>query len=123
MREKLLAQKRALSFNDRTQYLTMSPPPTVTTRFYGVVSCYVERPLKDIIKEQWVYQYALALSKLSVGMVRGKYTGTNLFGGGQINSNDLTSQGLAEKEKLEEKLFTGATPGFGDAPPTAFMVG
>ena len=124
-REKMLAQKRSYTFNDRTQYLTMTPAPGVGTnssRFYGVVSCYVERPMKDLVKEQWVYQYALALSKISVGNVRGKYTGTTLFGGGTVNI-DMLAQGLSEKEKLEERLFTGASPGFGDACPPAFFVG
>ncbi|NBW56607.1 hypothetical protein EBR43_02245 [bacterium] len=125
VREKLLATRRYYTFDDRTQYLAFYPPPRTPgsgSRFYGVVNCYVERPLRDIIKEQWVYQYALALSKISVGNVRGKYTGTTLFGGGQINYNDLLSQGLNEKEKLEERLYTGA-PGLGDAAPPSFFVG
>lgn len=125
VREKLLALRRYFTFDERTQYLTMYPPPRTPgsgSRFYGVINCYVERRLKDIIKEPWVYQYALALSKIAIGNVRGKYTGTTMFGGGQINYNDLLSQGLSEKEKLEEKLFT-STPGFGDAAPPSFFVG
>jgi hypothetical protein len=125
VREKLLATRRYYTFDDRTQYLVFFPPPRTPgsgSRFYGAMPCYVERPLRDIIKEPWVYQYALALSKISVGNVRGKYTGTTLFGGGQINYNDLLSQGLAEKEKLEQKLYEGA-PGLGAAAPPQFFVG
>ena len=125
VREKMLALRRALLFDDRTQYLVMFPPPRTPgsgSRFYGVISCYVERPLRDLIKEPWVYQYALALCKIAIGNVRGQYTGTTMFGGGQLNYNDLLSQGLAEKEKLEQKLFEGA-PGFGDAAPPSFFVG
>lgn len=125
VREKMLALRRALLFDDRTQYLVMFPPPRTPgsgSKFYGVVNCYVERPLRDLIKEPWVYQYALALSKIAIGNVRGKYTGTTMFGGGQINYNDLLSQGLAEKEKLEQKLYEGA-PGLGDAAPPSFFVG
>lgn len=125
VREKLLAIRRYFTFDERTQYLTFYPPPGTSSssgRFYGVVGCYIERRLKDIIKEPWVYQYALALSKISIGNVRGKYTGTTMFGGGQINYNDLLSQGLAEKEKLEAKLYEGA-PGLGDAAPPSFFVG
>ena len=122
VREKLLAQKRNLSFNPRTQYLVMTPAPNASTRFYGIVACYVEKPLKDLIKEQWVYQYALALTKITLGMIRGKYTGVALFGGGSINAN-MYEQGLSEKEKLETALTTGATPGFGDADPPMFFVG
>ena len=120
-REKVLALKKSLSFDPRTQYLVIHPAPR-SYRYYGIVSCYVERPLRDVIKEQWVYQYALALSKLSVATVRGKYGGTSLFGGGNINSSDLMSQGLAERDKLEQKLYEGA-PGLGDAEPPMFFVG
>jgi hypothetical protein len=124
-REKLLAQKRYFTFDPRTQYLTFYPPPRTPgsgSRFYGVISCYVERPLRDIIKEQWVYQYALALSKITVGTIRGKYQGTNLFGGGTINAAIL-EDGKAEKEKLESLLMQQGPAGFGDAAPPMFFVG
>jgi len=122
MREKLLATRRSILFDERTQYMTMYPAPKKDTRFYGIVACYVEKPLRDILKEQWVYQYALALSKIAVGNVRGKYTGTQLFGGGQINGTDILSQGEQEKATLEQKLYEGA-PGLGDAEPPRFFVG
>lgn len=125
MREKLLAQKKYYTFDERTQYLVLYPPPRTPgsgSRFYGIIACYVERPLRDVIKEPWVYQYALALSKISVGNVRTKYSGTSLFGGGQINGTDILSQGLEEKGKLEEMLQSGP-PGFGDAAPPMFFVG
>lgn len=124
-REKMLALQRSIMFDDRTQYMRMVPPPkqASTSHFYGVVSCYVERPLQDIIKEPWTYQYALALSKIVVGNNRGKYSNVSLFGGGSINYNDILSQGLEEKKTLEERLYTGASPGFGDADPVDFFVG
>jgi hypothetical protein len=68
----------------------------------------------------WVYQYALALCKINVGMARGKFSGVQLFGG-QVFSTDLLQQGLAEKEKLEQQLFTNAA-GFGDSDPVMFFV-
>ena len=126
-REKLLSQKRAFKFNPRTQYLQMVPEPKFdsndnnTTRFYGVVTCYLEKPVIDTLKEQWVYQYALALTKIAIGRVRGKYTGTSLMGGGSLNT-DLLQEGLNEKASLEEQMLTG-TPGLGDADPPIFFVG
>ena len=125
MREKLLATKRSYTFDDRTQTMRMYPQPDAAgndVRFYGVVSCYVERPIRDIIKEHWVYQYTLALTKIAVANIRGKYGNVTLFGGGSLNSSDLMSQGLAEKEKLETALYEGA-PGLGDAEPPMFFVG
>jgi hypothetical protein len=70
----------------------------------GVVGCYLERPVKDLINERWIYRYALALSKITVGNVRGKFGGTNLFGGGQVNYSDFMSQGIAERDALENEL-------------------
>ena len=126
MREKLLAQKRSYTFDDRTQMLRMYPQPRSgsgsSQRFYGVISCYVERPIRDIIKEQWVYQYTLALTKMAVANIRGKYGNVTLFGGGSLNASDLMTQGLSEKAELETSLYEGA-PGFGDAAPPMFFVG
>ena len=121
-RSKMLALRQSWEFNDRTQYLKLFPQPSSSTRYYGLISCYVERPLRDIIKEMWVYQYALALSKLCVGQVRGKYGGLTLFGGQTFNAQDIVSQGNTEKTALEERLYTGAVAGF-DADPPMFFVG
>ena len=125
-REKALALRRDIQFDERTQYMRITPQPKMgssPSRFYGAISCYVERPLSDIIKEPWVYQYATALTKIAIGNVRGKYTDTALFGGGIINYNDLLSQGLKEKETLENMLYTGASAGMGDSDPVLFVVG
>jgi len=125
-REKMLATKRSYSFDERTQLLRMYPQPNASSsnvRFYGVVSCYVERPIRDILKELWVYQYSLALTKMAVANIRGKYGSVTLFGGGSLNSSDLMTQGLAEKEKLEQQLMAGSAPGQGDADPPLFFVG
>ena len=124
-REKLLATKPSWDFDERTQILRMYPQPKASkdssSRYYGVISCYVERALRDIIKEPWVYQYALALCKITLGRVRGKYTGTTLFGGGSVNA-DMLQEGLTEKEELERKLYEGA-PGLGDNEPPMFFIG
>jgi len=122
MREKLLALKRSFKFDERTQILQIYPEPK-NTRFYGVISCYVERPIRDIIKEQWVYQYALALCKITLGQVRGKFGNITLFGGQTFNATDIMTAGISEKETLETKLYEGASPGFGDADPICFLVG
>ncbi len=99
----------------------MYPQPG-STIFYGVIGCYLERPIRDLIKEQWVYEYALALSKIVIGRVRGKFNNVSLLGGGTLNY-DLLAEGLEDKRQLEEKLLTGASAGFGDADPPAFFIG
>lgn len=120
-REKVLATRKDFKFDERTQYLQMYPQPG-SSRFYGVISCYVERPIRDVIKEQWVYEYACALTKIIIGRVRGKFTNVNLLGGGVLNSAIL-DEGIREKKELEEKLLTGASAGLGDADPCLFFIG
>jgi len=119
-REKLLSQRRAFEFNPHNQYLRMYPEPKAET-FYGIIGCYLEKRVEDMIYEQWIYQYALALSKISIGRVRGKYSGMNLFGGGTLDA-DLLNEGREEKKDLEQLLLDG-TPGFGDADPPMFFIG
>ena len=124
-RRKLLSQDYYYRFNDRTQTMYLTPEPgggVRRTHFYGIVGAYVERPVHQLVSEPWVYQYALALTKIVIGRIRGKYSGTNLFGGGAPNYNELLSEGNAEKEKLETKLYEGV-PGFGDGQPPLFFVG
>jgi len=120
-REKVLALKRSFEFNDRTQYLRIYPEPTDSVRFYGVLDCYIEKPIRDLIKEQWVYQYALALTKIGVGYVRGKFNGVNIFGG-QAWAADIKADGITERDKLEEQLYTNAS-GLGDSDPCTFICG
>ena len=120
-REKVLALRKDLQFDSRTQYLKIYPQPR-DVRFYGVISCYIERPIRDVIKEQWVYEYALALTMITVGRVRGKFGNVNLLGGGALNY-DLLQEGVQKKAELETKLLEGASPGLGDTDPALFIVG
>ena len=120
-REKLLAIRRDIKFDPRSQYMQMFPQPG-NDRFYGVLGCYLERPIRDVIMEQWVYEYALALSMITIGRVRGKFGNVQLLGGGALNY-DMLQEGLDRKAELENKLFDGASPGFGDTDPPMFFVG
>ena len=45
-----------------------------------------------------------------------------LLGGGALNY-DILTEGMEKKTELEAKLLEGASPGFGDADPTLFIVG
>ena len=74
-RRKLLSQDYYYRFDDRNQSMYLTPEPGAgksRTHFYGIVGAYVERPVKDIVREAWVYQYALALTKINIGRIRGK---------------------------------------------------
>ena len=118
-REKMLAIRRDIHFDERTQYFRLMPQPK-TARFYGVISCYVERPLRDLIKEKWVLEYAIALSKIMWGRILTKINGVSMLGGGTLNGDGVLSEGISEKEKLETFLIEG---GYGDFAPIAFSMG
>jgi hypothetical protein len=124
VRSTLLSQKHYFKFDSSQQRLYLTPEPGGPTRasFYGLIGAYVEKPVRELVKEVFVYQYALALTKITIGRIRGKYSGTALFGGGTLNHGELLSEGLSEKEKLETQLYEGAA-GLGDAAPPMFFVG
>ena len=125
VRSKLLSQEHYFKFDAYQQRLYLTPEPgggANRSGFVGLIGAYVERPIRDLIKEIWVYQYALALTKITIARVRGKYAGTALFGGGTLNYSEMLAEGNAEKDKLETQLYEGA-PGVGDAAPPMFFVG
>ena len=74
VRNKMLSTKYHWQFNEREQRMYMTPDPLGRTRaqFWGAVGAWVEKPIKDIIVEPWVYQYALALTKMTIARIHGK---------------------------------------------------
>lgn len=122
-REKMLATKRDWKFDPYTQYFTLNPQPRPEQHFFGVLNAYIEKPLRDVIREQWVFDYALALCKIMLGRVRSKW-GDNvqmLGSSGSLSGNALVSEGQQEKEKLEQMLME--KHGYGDANPPMFFIG
>ena len=117
-RNKVLAMTDHYRFDARTQILKIIPEPRDTHTYMGVVGCYVERPIKDLIRERWVQKYALALVKIAIGRTREKFQGTNLFGGGSVNAS-LLAEGIKEKETLEQELMNS----YQDVAPPTFFIG
>ena len=104
--EKLLAVKRGWHFNKDTQYLTLTPQPRMGERFFGIVECWVEKPLKDVLKEPWVFDYALALCKEMLGRVRSKWgDSVQMLGGGSLTGNALAQEGVNKQKELLEELI------------------
>jgi hypothetical protein len=118
-REKVLGLTPYLRFNPDTQILKIIPQPSSNNTYYGLVGCKMQKPLKHLVSQLWVYRYTLALTKIAVGHVRGKFQGTNLFGGQTVNSADLLRQGEKEKDELEKEITTDLI----DRSPTSFFVG
>jgi hypothetical protein len=120
-REKVLALTPYLRFNPDTQMLKIIPEPEYQTSdaYFGLIGCKVQKPIKHLVSQLWVYRYTLALAKIAIAHVRGKYSGTNLFGGQTVNYSDLMSQGLEEKKTLEDELMTKMV----DTDPVRFFIG
>jgi hypothetical protein len=118
-RTKVLAMTPHFRFDNRTQILKIIPEPIPQQSYFGIVGCYIERPVKDLIRERWVFRYTLALSKISIANVRGKYKGTALMGGGNLNADDFMNQGIKEKEELEKELMSS----YIDNQPPMFFIG
>ena len=104
-REKVLALKPYLRFEPETQLLKIIPEPPRSSIYYGLIGCKVQKPIKFLVSELWVFRYVSALSKISIANIRGKFSGTILFGGQQVNGNDLMRMGEKEKDELEKELM------------------
>lgn len=117
-RKRVLAQIPYFRFDNRTQTLRIIPEPIPQESYLGLVGCYMERPIKDLVQELWVMRYSLALTKIGVGYVRKKYAGTSLFGGGSVDTSIL-DEGKAEKDTLEKELMTS----YQDSTPPMFFLG
>jgi hypothetical protein len=117
-RNKVLAMTDQFRFDARSQLLRITPEPRSNHTYLGVVGCYVERPIKDLIRERWVQKYALALVKIAIARTREKFQGTNMFGGGSVNASIL-AEGIKEKETLEQELMNS----YQDTSPPTFFIG
>lgn len=118
-RAKLLGMMPYMRFNPYTQVLKIIPEPNPKSMYYGLIGCKLQKPLKELIQELWIYRYTLAQTKIAVGHVRNKYQGTNLFGGQTVNGTDLLRQGEKEKDELEKEITTDLI----DRSPTNFFIG
>ena len=104
--EKMLAVKRGWNFNKDTQYLTLTPQPKMGERFFGIVECWVQKPLKDVLKEPWIFDYALAICKQILGRVRSKWgDSVSMLGGGSLSGNALAQEGIQAQKDLMQELI------------------
>ncbi len=126
-REKVFAMQPYFRFDPRTQVLRITPDPGIkslnvqgSNKYWAVLNCRLERPIKDLVKERWVMEYAKALIKINIANTRGKFQGTQLFGSGTLQYQELMSQGTTEKKDLEDQLINSKQE---DQEPPFFYLG
>ena len=119
-REKVLALKPYYRFYPEQQLLRITPEPDPRSNpYFGLVGAYVQKPIRELISQLWIYKYTMAQIKVTIGHIRGKYAGTGLFGGQTVNYADLMSQGIKEQDELEKELKTDLI----DREPIPFFMG
>jgi hypothetical protein len=119
LREKTLGLKPYLRFYPETQILKIIPEPTTQNQYFGLIGCKVLQPIKYFVSQLWVGRYALALAKQQVCHVRGKYSGSSLFGGQTVSYDWLWGSGTEEQKTLEDELMNK----FVDTPPMPWFLG
>jgi hypothetical protein len=117
-REKMLGMTPFLRFDPERQLLRVIPEPSQSgSPYFGVVGCKMLKPIKDIVSQLWVYKYSMALVKENIGFIRGKYSGTILFGGQTVNYQEIFQAGVKEKDALEAQMVTNS---YDSEPPRFF---
>lgn len=120
-RNKILALEKSWSFNPDTQYFTITPQPKPMSPYVAVIEAYVEKPLKNIITDPWVFEYAFAIVKSTIGNIRGKWGDVQLLGGGVISGNKLAQEGQQEMKELKQMLIEKC--GYGGVQRPVFFIG
>ena len=106
--KRMTASEFRFEYNNRTHSLTLIPDPVKqsapnTPKGHIAIGCNVIREEQQQYGESWVKRYALALSKITLGIVRAKFQGVQLLGGGVIDPS-IKEEGIVERDQLLENL-------------------
>lgn len=108
MSNSMLSAQYFTEFNKFTNTLHITPAPSED--MVGVLEIYSKRDFttatSTIYDEDWVKDYSLALSMITLGRIWGKYDGMPLPGGGTLNAADMKADGREDKKELEETLIS-----------------
>jgi len=124
------------TWDERTQYLKMTPEPPLYAQDGGGGSCcnsstmggyanqcyligvYVEAPVQELVSTYFVREYTLARAKQVIGTVRSKFGGVTLYGGATLDGTALIQDGTTRIEALMKEL---RTDNYYTAPPSFFV--
>ena len=107
-----LEMMRKILGNDGTfnivnnKYLNIAPPPTFSEEVLVEFKAIDSGSLHPYFVN-WIQRFSLAICKVILGQIRGKYqTLPSPGGGAQLNGESLVQQGNQEQEQLVEQLMT-----------------
>jgi len=109
------------TWDDRTQYLKMTPEPPLALQQGGqccgsntiiggysnqcyLIGVYIEAPVQELLSTYFVREYTLARAKQVIGNIRSKYGAVTLYGGATLDGAALTQDGTARIETLMKEL-------------------
>lgn len=107
MIKRMTASEYRFEYNNRTKSLTLIPNPALKSisgsKGNIVIGCNTIRPEQQQCGESWVKRYALALSKVTLGIIRSKFQNIQLLGGGSLDVS-IKEEGIQERDALKEEL-------------------
>ena len=105
MVQRMCGSNPSFQYDKFTKMLTLMPEPKCAGNGHRfiVAVCFVEPPIQELLGEDYLLRLALAEAKIIVGTVRKKYNGTQLLGGGQIDT-EIFNEGKEERDKLIEEI-------------------
>lgn len=100
------------------QYLQIHPTPTYTPEAVIIEYRAVDSNTIHPKLRNWLQRYTLAICKMILGEIRGKYSLLPSPGGGvNLNGDKLKEEGLQEKNNLKDELVNEITE-----PPLPFTI-
>jgi hypothetical protein len=91
-------------YHKETKLLQLMPEPSAGKTQVALLTCQVEPPLKELYGNEYVKRLTLAYAKILLGTVRKKFSGTQLIGGGQIDTT-IGDEGRDELNKIMEDII------------------
>ena len=117
MSKRMLSQRFDFNYNSQTQTLKLFPDPIEQNKTgHIVMGIKTVPPMSELAGNWYVKRLALAKAKIILGLVRSKFAGVQLPGGGTVDTT-VGEQGQTEWEKWTDEIvrWTG--------PHSAFYVG
>jgi hypothetical protein len=99
-------------YDKETKYLTLMPEPGHSYRKnnFILLTCQVIPPFSELYGNEYLKRLVLAFAKILLGQVRSKFTGVQLIGGGQVDTQ-IGQQGTDELNKIMDEIIKDESRG------------